>query len=78
MNGKDFPFIPTITHYEYQFCFHDMYFILSSMFQFGVFQLLLMKYLLTWTHNHRTQEYVPLQCQEFHDLLGFIPENTRD
>ena len=24
--NKDFPALPVITHYEYQFCFHDMYF----------------------------------------------------
>jgi len=29
----DFPVLPVITHYEYQFCFHDMYFTLSYMFQ---------------------------------------------
>ena len=23
---KIFPVLPVITHYEYQFCFHDMYF----------------------------------------------------
>jgi hypothetical protein len=68
MNGKDFPFVPTITHYEYQFCFHDMYFTLSSMFQYGVVQLLLMKYLLTWTQLSN-QGYVLRQCQEFRGLL---------
>jgi len=30
---KDFPVLPPITHYEYQFCFHDMYFTLSNIFQ---------------------------------------------
>jgi hypothetical protein len=61
-------FVPTITLYEYQFCFHDMCFTLSSMFQYGVFQLLLMKYLLTWAQLSN-QGYVLLQCQEFRGLL---------
>ena len=26
LNVKDSPVLPPITHYEYQFCFHDMYF----------------------------------------------------
>jgi len=30
---KDFPVLPPIIRCEYQFCFHDMYFTLSSMFQ---------------------------------------------
>ena len=30
---KIMPVLPPITHYEYQFCFHDMYFSLSNMFQ---------------------------------------------
>jgi len=30
---KDLPVLPPITHYEYQFCFHDMYFTLANMFQ---------------------------------------------
>jgi len=29
---KIFSVLPVITHYEYQFCFHDMYFTLSNMF----------------------------------------------
>jgi len=33
-------------------CFHDMYFTLANMFQLGVFQLLLMKSLFTWTHMY--------------------------
>ena len=33
INIKDFPILPPSTHYEYQFCFHDMYFTLSNMFQ---------------------------------------------
>jgi hypothetical protein len=32
MNGKEFPFVPSSAH-ENQFCFHDMYFILLSMFE---------------------------------------------
>ena len=31
-NVKNFPVLPVITH-EYQFCFHDMYFTWSYMFQ---------------------------------------------
>ena len=31
INVKDFPILPPVTHYEYQFCFHDMYFTLSNM-----------------------------------------------
>jgi len=30
---KNLPVLPPITHYEYQFRFHDMYFSLSNMFQ---------------------------------------------
>ena len=26
INVKDFPVPPSVTLYEYQFCFHDMYF----------------------------------------------------
>jgi len=26
INVTDFPVLPPITHYEYPFCFHDMYF----------------------------------------------------
>jgi len=43
INVKNLPVLPPITHYEYQFCFHDMYFTLTNMFQKGVFQSLLMK-----------------------------------
>ena len=32
-NFKSFPVLPPITHYVYQFCFHDMYFTLANMFQ---------------------------------------------
>ena len=27
INVQDFPVLPPVTHYEYQFCFQDMYFI---------------------------------------------------
>jgi hypothetical protein len=30
---KIFPFPPPITYYEYQFCFHDMHFTFSNVFQ---------------------------------------------
>jgi len=30
---KNWPVLPPITHYEYQFRFHDMHFSLSNMFQ---------------------------------------------
>ena len=30
---KNLPVLPPVTHYEYQFGFHDMYFSLSNMFQ---------------------------------------------
>ena len=43
INIQDFPLLPPITHYEYQFCVHDMYFSLSNMFQYREFQLPLMK-----------------------------------
>jgi len=33
INIQDFPVLPSITHYENQFCFHDMYFTYSYMFQ---------------------------------------------
>jgi hypothetical protein len=33
INVKDFPVLPVITHYEHQFCFHDMYFTYSYLFQ---------------------------------------------
>jgi len=33
INVKDFPTLPSVTHYEYQFCFHDLHFTLSNMFQ---------------------------------------------
>ena len=33
INVKDFPALLSITHYEYQFCFHNMYFTLSNVFQ---------------------------------------------
>ena len=49
---KHFPVLPPVTRYEYQFCFHDMYFTLSNMFQQGGFQLLLRKSLLTWIHMY--------------------------
>jgi hypothetical protein len=26
INVEDFPVLPIIAHYEYQFCFHDIYF----------------------------------------------------
>jgi hypothetical protein len=33
INVKDLPLLPPNTHYECQFCFHDMYFTLANMFQ---------------------------------------------
>ena len=33
INVQDFPVLPVITHYEYQFCFHDMYLTQLYMFQ---------------------------------------------
>jgi len=33
INVEDLPALPPFTHYEYQFCFCDMYFTLSNMFQ---------------------------------------------
>ena len=50
INVTDLSVLPPITHYEYQFCFHDMYFTLAYMFQKRVFQSLLMKSLLEWIH----------------------------
>jgi len=50
INVKDFPFLPVITHYEYQFCFHETHFTYSYMFQYGEYQLPLMKSVFTWTH----------------------------
>ena len=32
INVKDLPVLPPITHYEYQFCVHYIYFTLSNMF----------------------------------------------
>jgi hypothetical protein len=54
------PVLPPSTYYEYQFYFHDMYLTLSNTFQSGEFQLLLMKFLFTWTHIYPQDEYVPL------------------
>jgi hypothetical protein len=64
MNGKEFPFVPSITH-EYQFCFLDMYFILLSMFQL-LFMISFWSHI--WTDIYPTQEYVPLLCQKFSGL----------
>jgi len=33
INVTDLPVLSPIPHYEYQFCFHDMYFTLANMFQ---------------------------------------------
>jgi len=33
INVKVLPVLPPFTHCEYQFCFRDMYFTLSNMFQ---------------------------------------------
>ena len=33
INVKDLPALCPITHYEYLFCFHDMYFTLENMYQ---------------------------------------------
>jgi len=33
INVKDIPVLPSVTHFEYHFCFHDMYFTRSYMFQ---------------------------------------------
>jgi len=33
MNVKNYPVLPPITDYEYEICFHDMYFTLSNIFQ---------------------------------------------
>jgi len=38
INVKNLPALPPFTLYEYQFRFHDMYFTLSSMFQYEGFQ----------------------------------------
>jgi len=37
INSTDLPVLPPIPHYEYQFCFHDMYFTLANIFRKGVF-----------------------------------------
>ena len=58
INVKDFPVLPPIFYCEYQFCFHNMYFTLSNMFQQGEFQLLLMKPLFTWTHIQQMVMYL--------------------
>jgi len=70
------PVLPPSTYYEYQFCFHDMYFT-SNMFQQGEFQLLLMNSLFTWTHIYPPDGYVPLQCLEFHNLLILYQQRHR-
>jgi len=54
-----------------------MYFTLSNMFQQGEFQLLLKKSLFTWTHIYATDGYVPLQSQEFRDLLILYQQRHR-
>ena len=33
INVKDFLVLTPVTHYKYQFCFNDVYFVLSNMFQ---------------------------------------------
>jgi hypothetical protein len=42
-----------------------------------VFQLLLKKSLFTWTYIYPPEEYVPLQCQEFHGLLFLCQKRHR-
>jgi hypothetical protein len=49
---KNLPVLPPITHYEYQFHFHDMFFSTSNMFQQWVFRLLIVKSFFAWTHMY--------------------------